>query len=796
MLLILAVAVSVASMTSISLFSSNALLVVSKNAASFIGADALIKSSTPISKDWLKLAYQGNIKTSEIVNFYSMAHTKNETQLINLIAFKENYPLSGKIHLLTQAKKQETRNQPPKQSTVWATENLLTLMKIDLGDTIKIGDENFIVDKIITSSPGQSSNWFNISPKVLMNSRDLEKTNVISPGSRVSYELLLSSSKKNISIFKKKVSLTAQQRWIDSDKSIPTVNKTIERSLNYFKLSIIITLMLGGTAIAIASFRFSKNQHKRIAVLKCLGLTSNTILKIYGGQIFTVAAIGSIIGVLVGIGFQPILLWLFHDYLSKSIPIKVEPILFCFSTGVLLIFSFIISYIWGFNKISPVEILRSQPQKLNNQIWRSILVGYLSIFLISYFFTQSWNLSIKVIISLLFISGFIISIVILFFNYFQSHSHKFPLWVRFGVNTIYRNNLNSSIHLIGVTLSLTAISTVLLLRFELVNDWKKMLPDKYANHFMVNIETHQVDSVRKLFSNKQVEVSSFYNIVRGRLISINGQTVTARLGDKAKEVRALQRELNLSSTNQIPQGNTVTSGIWAYKTSRLSWVSVEQGVAHRIGIKVGDVIEFIVSGESLRAKVNSFRKVDWVNFRPNFYFLFEPGSLNSYPQTALASFYLDPNKRKFTANLVESYPNITLIDVDDFINRVKIVTGDIINLISIISLFCLLLGLILSGLAVLSFSEQKKKEISVLKYLGLTQKQLLRTQFSESLLLGTTSGIVSMFISLAINSYLATMIFKVSLGIGVAWLLLLPVISTSLMVLISSLVYHYQYQNH
>lgn len=794
-LLFIALVVSVTAICSIAIFTDKSDLTLKQQSASFLGANVVVKSAFPINQKWHDQAKLLNLKQTMALNFYSMASSKDKMQLIEVSAVKPNYPLNG-LFTLKNRQGQTTKIQAiPKAGEIWVASKLLGLFQEPLGSLISIGDSTFRSSQRLINGPGQSSNWFNLSPRVIMNWQDIAKTNVVKPGSRLSYQWLLSGEDKQLDKLKQSLKLSRQQQWLESGKSIASINAALEKSLNYFRLGGILSLLLGAISIAIASFRYSLTQTKTIALLRCLGATAPFILRFYLSLLLIIGVFACSIGVLLAYLMQPLIEALIGDiFMPATTKILLMPGVLSFCAGLLILLGFSISYIMAFKKVSAHDILTSQTHTFNQPALQSTLIGSLSVAIVCIFYTSSAALTGKVMIAAVVISCIIMATSIGVFKLLRKLRHLLPMTLRLGLNNIARNNLNSSLQILGICLALTTMASLFLLRFGLLNAWQENLPKNAANYFVLNIENNQLNQIKSFFKTNHILSSKIYSTTRGRLTKINNQTINQAIGPRAKNIGALQRELNLSSSKFLPQGNQVIAGKYGISNDNLPWISVEKGVADRVGLKLGDIIEFTIAGSLIEAKITSIRTVNWANFRPNFFFLFEPGVLNKMAATSIASIYLSKSQSDLLTNLVSKLPNITIINIANILLKLQKIIDSVIKSIALISGFCLILGCILVGLSVVNFSQQKLKEIRLLRILGLSQRQVLIHKFSESLLIGLVAGFIAIVIAYSLNSLLAYTVFDVSLTKVLLWLLCLPFISCFLMIGVSFMIYKNIYE--
>src|SRR5438105_15027449 len=158
-------------------------------------------------------------------------------------------------------------------------------------------------------------------------------------------------------------------------------------------------------------------------------------------------------------------------------------------------------------------------------------------------------------------------------------------------------------------------------------------------------------------------------MVRGRLVAINDKPLdTTRLAEEGAR-RLGEREFNLSWADTPPRGNRVVAGQW-WKPGESEGVSLEEGIAQTLGIKLGDTLTYDIVGTRVSAKVTSLRKVDWDSFRVNFFALFPPGVLEAMPTTYIAAVRAD-SAGGWVTSLLREFPNVLIIDVESILRQVQ-----------------------------------------------------------------------------------------------------------------------------
>ena len=78
---------------------------------------------------------------------------------------------------------------------------------------------------------------------------------------------------------------------------------------------------------------------------------------------------------------------------------------------------------------------------------------------------------------------------------------------------------------------------------------------------------------------------------------------------------------------------------------------MEIELAQSLGLKLGDELTYDVAGETVDAKVASFREVQWDSFRPNFFMVFSPGTLDDSTGTYITSVHIPREQRSHAARI-------------------------------------------------------------------------------------------------------------------------------------------------
>ena len=219
-----------------------------------------------------------------------------------------------------------------------------------------------------------------------------------------------------------------------------------------------------------------------------------------------------------------------------------------------------------------------------------------------------------------------------------------------------------------------------------------------------------------------------------------------------------------SSTCRAPRtcdDNKVTAGrFWeAGAAPATTEFSVEERFAESLGWKLGDRIGFDIAGQRLDGTLTSLRSVEWESFRPNFFVLVSPGALDGYPASHITAVSVPPGMPRFTAQLVQRFPNLSVIDVDAVLAQVRATGDQVSTVVQVVFWFSFAAGLLVLMAAVSASQDERLLEGGVMRVLGASRRQLRLAQASEFAAIGLLSGLVAAIAASVLSGVVATRVF-------------------------------------
>lgn len=755
--LILAVAV----VTSVSLLAERIDKALTQESSSFLAADLVVRSSKEAPIEWEAEAERLNVSTAKIVSFASIVFFGEELHLASIKAVQPNYPLRGEIKRSTtpftrDATLIEAVTYGPSRGEVWVDARLLPLLNIKLGDFIDLGDSSLKVSQILVEEPDGSSYSF-FGARVLMNYADIPATGVIQPGSRVTYRYLMAANEQQgFSEYKAwlEPQLDIHDRLITPDEAQASIADTMDKGRRFLLLAGSIGVVLASIALALASHHFATGQTKTVALLKSWGISASRVRRLYFQQSLWMGVFGSLVGLAVGFLFHHLLLAIVREWLPIELPMAgLRPWITGIATGLLCLVGFTLPALWHLPSQSPLAVLRQDIvlKPLSSAV--RVILGVTAIAGLLFWYSNNIYLTLAILAGFgvtalaSVVAG--LSLLRLAMNYGQRLG---SVW-RLALANLWRRRSQSLIQMVGFSGAIALLMIMVVVRTSLIDQWQFQLAEDAPNHFLVNVAPYELEGVRQLVDDNELETAGWYAMVRGRMTEINNQLITESQKDRHESFR---RELNLSWTSELPEGNKIAKGQWwdadvlaafSSKTNakgqRIAPVSLEDELAGELGLELGDRITFSVGGLVFEAEMIGTRTLNWDNMTPNFYFLFPEGMLEEYPRTSMTSLYIPPQKKLLVNDILRSFPTVQVIELDKIIDRIRTIVAQVTRGLEVMTLLILGCGILVMFSAVSLSMSERLQESAILRTLGSSRRLILGIQLIEFSTLGVMAGLLA-----------------------------------------------------
>ena len=755
--LILAVAV----VTSVSLLAERIEKALTQESSSFLAADLVVRSSKEAPSEWLEEAARLNVSTAKIMGFASIVFFGDELHLASIKAVQDNYPLRGEIKRSTTPFTRdpnliESVSYGPSKGEAWVDARLLPLLSIQLGDVIELGDITLKISQILVEEPDGSSYSF-FGARVLMNYADIPASGVIQPGSRVTYRYLMAANDpRDFTDYRAwlEPQLDVHDRLITPDEAQASIADTMDKGRRFLLLAGSIGVVLASIALALASHHFASGQTKTVALLKSWGIPASRVRRLYFQQSLWMGLFGSLVGLVIGFLFHHLLLAIVREWLPIELPSAgLRPWITGLATGLLCLVGFTLPALWHLPSQSPLAVLRQDiiVKPLSSAV--RVILGVTAIAGLLFWYSNNVYLTLAILVGFgatalaSVVAGF--ALLRLAMNYGQRMG---SIW-RLALANLWRRRSQSLIQMVGFSGAIALLMIMVVVRTSLIDQWQFQLAEDAPNHFLVNVAPYELEGVRQLVDDNQLETEGWYAMVRGRMTEINDQLITE---DQKDSHESFRRELNLSWTTELPEGNKIAKGQWwdadmlsdfNTKTNaqgqRIAPVSLEDELAGELGLELGDRITFSVGGLVFDAEIIGTRTLNWDNMTPNFYFLFPEGMLEEYPRTSMTSLYIPPEKKLLVNDILRGFPTVQVIELDKIIDRIRTIVSQVTRGLEVMTLLILGCGILVMFSAVSLSMSERLQESAILRTLGSSRRLILGIQAIEFTTLGVMAGLLA-----------------------------------------------------
>lgn len=784
-LFLLSLLIAITCISSMQMFTHRVKKTIDQQVATLLGGDLVIQSNTAFKPEFTEKTKQLQLTQTITKSFFSMVRAKENLVLADIKSVNENYPLRGHLKVSQQPFAAPTMTTAiPKPGEVWVQQRLLPLLQAKIGDNVKVGRTQFVIASILEYEPDRAGSWFSIAPRVLINEKDLAQTGIIQPGSRISYKMLITGDQSQIEQLTDwlKPKLSSDQRVINANQDQPQLSKILDKSAHYLNLASVISVILAGIAIAIASQKYTFRHRNTVALMRCFGASNQSTTVIFSMALLIISTVAIVAGIGIGYFLQVLLENLFSGLVNFSLPkANLVSALPAVIIGLILVFGFSLPQLLRLKNITAKELLQENLNKhlpnINPFIYGSALT---SVVLLLWWQSQDLTLLGVLILGFGGSIGLIFLLAKLAIWVINKIHIRFSLGPRLGMLNLIRHRSNTLLHITAFALIFLLILILGILRHSLLSDWNKSLPANTPNHFLINIPSEKATELQQFLTTKKVSKEALYPLIRGRLLRLNNEDIKDSVPEEQKNSPTLHRDINLTYRQQLPKNNSIIEGSWWSKDNRAALVSVEQGVAERLGLHLGDRIEFNIGGTAISAEISNIRTVEWTSFKPNFFFIFNSGVLEQFPSTYMTSFFLPPNRGEVLNELISKFPNITILDVAQITENIQKIIQHVSLAITYILFFMLSTGVLVLVASIMANLDQRAHNSAIMRANGATSTLIRTMLLSEFTLIGLLGGFCAAICSIMCTWILSIYLFDNVLAISLWPLWFAPLASAIL----------------
>ena len=768
-IIFLAIVLAVATVFSLTGFSGQIKHAIVSNSTNTIGADRVLRMSSEVDLSIIEKSQSLALKSARKIETESMAFAGDNMLLSELDAVSDSYPLRGELRIKTSLTQVESKIvNAPEPGSVWVEPSVLSRLDVNIGDVIEIGVAPLIIAGIVTDIPDRSYRAFIAGPTVILNIADMPKTELIQPGSRITYKYLFAGETDAIETFEAwiKPQINESQRWYDAKAAQNRLSRILDTAEKFLSLASMLGIVLAAVAVAVASRRYGQRHQSTVSIFKALGASISHVRKLYCLHWTLLSCLSIATGLLVGYGLMLLGVNAIASYLSLAdSPVTFEPFLTAIFTGLLCAIAFAIHPIMSLVKSSPLNVIRGFSQdKVARFGWHQ-LPPLLALFILLFIFSQDIVMS-----AALLLGGVVVSFILLLFgrglmSAGRSVGTKAGKSWHLALANLKRRASENSVQLVSFTIAIKLLLLITVMKSSILSEWEQQFPEDTPNHYLINIMQNQIDPLKAFVKDNNIANQGFYHVYRGRLSAINGiKTVDEdkeerqalnnekavsdkkQKSDKSKQQESRQgmgRELGLTWRDEIPEENDIISGQWWQVGDEKPQVSVESNIAERLEINLGDELTFTLGSDEFTVPVTSIRKVNWQSRQLNFIMVFNESVLENFPTTSISAWSILDKDRDLVYRFLANFPTITVMDFAAIMAQLNSIIEQVTVAIQLILILVVLAGSLVLIAQVQASMEERERELAILRTLGAKGSLLRNSVLYEFVALGAIAGLMA-----------------------------------------------------
>jgi putative ABC transport system permease protein len=772
-LFILNITIGLSGLAVIESFKGSFLTELQKNSKKILGADLSISARVDIAPKKIEDLGKFLPDTHSVKNIslFSMANVKENTRLVSVRVTGEGYPFYGEVKL-----RDGSTMGTPKDLNAYVYPEVLIQLQAKVGETLSLGETDFTIKGVVTDDGQQNFQMGSLAPRIYISKYGLKKAKLLQKGSTAWYSYHYKLPKDLSKSDKSKVVEILDDTSIEVKTPSQSTTQT-GRVLTYLN-DFLGLVSLSGLFLAIMGLmylyrNFLYKRRKEISISKFLGITNSQIFMIYIGQLLVMSFVGAVLSAIVTPVILPQVISVFNDLLQMNLTFDISltslisPIVIG-SLGTALIG---LPLLMPYMKSDFRGLFSHEDNTFSDKSkWYNFLPLVIFFYVVAIYLSKSiligsaFSFVLFASISIIFVVGNTLLTTLKRLSKSGKLENKL-MWgflTRFKTSTLF----------VFCTLMVSSMMMTIIPQIKdvLLYEVERPLKESGPTAFLFDIQEEQVSDLSNFLSSSGSELITMSPMVRSRLIKINGSKVktsvsTAMTREEQTEVRMRNRGVNLSFRDSLDSSETLVDGVWPDSTYDLekdstALITLEKRYAQRLGVGIGDTLEFDILGITLISKIVGIREVQWTSFRPNFFILFQKGVLEDAPKTFLSAVRSPLEiSNNFQTDLFNKFPNVSFVDIRRIVDKVKVIMNNMSLILRFMSYLVFFVGIMVLFSIISHQISMRKMNINLLKVLGLDKQRLSAIVQKEFLLISVSATFVGVLLSTVISFFLSKFVF-------------------------------------
>ncbi len=408
---------------------------------------------------------------------------------------------------------------------MWVDARIIAQLKISLGAQLRIGAGSFRVTEVLDYRPDQGTGFVNLAPAAMINIEDIGATQLIQPGSRVTYAALFAGAAPAVAAFREFLAAAKApgERLREVDESSRQLNSAVDRASRFLNLASLASVLLAAVAVAMGARRYASRHIDTVALMKCMGASQRFVLAISIIELTLLAASSVAAGAVLGYLAQWGLAWLLKDLIRTELPpASLAPLPIALVTVMAMLIGFALPALLQLKSTPPVRVLRKTATAPPLRFGLSYACALAALFAILWSFVRDTELVASLLAGVLGV-GLVLTLagygLVLLTG--RLRGGVGVAW-RYGLANVSRRGGGSVVQIVAFGLGLMVLLLLAVVRGDLLADWRRSLPADVPNNFLVNIRPEERGPLQDFLKSHGFGEPQMYPMVRARITAING----------------------------------------------------------------------------------------------------------------------------------------------------------------------------------------------------------------------------------------------------------------------------------
>jgi putative ABC transport system permease protein len=740
---------------------------VDNQANEVLAADLRLEAQRPMRELYAREAERRGLKVATSTGLLSVVFAGDASQLSNLRAVTSGYPLRGRMLIADEPfGASRAADGVPAPGEAWPESKLLAAIGAGVGSELSIGAAKFRVTRVLITRPDQGATFADLAPSIIINAADIPATQLIQPGSRVSYSLLVAGERGEVAEMRAwlEARKATNERLLDITETTPQIKTAIDRAGRFLSLASLVAVLLCAIAVAMAARRYVRRHLDSVALLKTLGASRAFTLAVSLIQLTIIGIAAAAIGAALGFLAQSWLVTALRDLLQGELPAPTwTPVGIGFLTAIAVLAGFALPPLLQLSRTPALRVLRRDVGPPPPIVILAFGPAVLAVAGLIYWVVRDPRLFTGFTVGLIVFLGVLALSGLLLVRITSGMRGGVSVAWRYGIANLGRRRAESVVQLTAFGCGLMVLLLLAVVRNDLLNDWRRSLPADIPNYFFINIPPDEREGFLATLAQEGARSTRALPMIRARLTHIDDRAIEDLRFASPRGQGFATRDQNITWAADLGADNRIVDGKWFSATDRgRSVVSISTEFQEALGVGLGDRLRFDIAGETVEAEIVSVRKVKWDSFQPNFFLVFPPGLLDGTAGTWMTSAYFKPEDSRSLARIVRQFPSVSVFDLDDLLAQVRNVIDKAALAVQSVFLFTLFAGLVVLLAAVQASRDERRYESAMLRTLGADRATVRNGVLAEFATLGVLSGVLAALGASVAGFFIAKLVLEVA----------------------------------